>query len=250
MEVQLSMAKNNPGYYAVIPADVRYDDQLPPNAKLLYGEISALLNDEGYCFASNQYFADLFKVTTRTITDLIGKLQEQQHISVEIVRNDKGKVVRREIRCTVSMRHAHPVEENFYTPRKSFPEGIEKNFQYTNTSNTNLNVHNTPASSVTEEQPRQKDPFDIFWAAYPRKVDKKKARKAFEKVKVPVETLLSALEVQKQSPQWVKDGGAYIPHPTTWLNGERWADDVKAAPAPAPPAAAAAPDGPSPYRRL
>ena len=55
------MEERKPGYYAIIPSDVRYDDSIPPNAKLLYGEISALIGAEGYCFASNDYFAELYK---------------------------------------------------------------------------------------------------------------------------------------------------------------------------------------------
>lgn len=69
--------------------------------------------------------------------------------------------------------------------------------------------------------------FDKFWSAYPRKAgSKQKARQAFEKVDVPLEVLLRAIETQKRSPQWTKDGGQYIPHPTTWLNGRRWEDDI------------------------
>ena len=54
------MDEARPGYYAVIPADVRYDDRIPPNAKLLYGEISALIGAEGYCYASNGYFMKIY----------------------------------------------------------------------------------------------------------------------------------------------------------------------------------------------
>ena len=243
------MAKQKPGYYAVIPAEVRYDAKLPSNAKLLYGEISALLNDEGYCYASNQYFADLFELTTRTVSDLVAKLQDRGHISVVIRHNDKGKVVRREIRCTVSLRHAQPVEEIFHTPRKNLPGGIEENFQYTNTSNTNLNIPRDAQVAVSggneQGQATAPDPFDVFWAAYPLKKSKKDARKAFAKVKAPLDMLLAALERQKKTPDWTKDGGRYIPYASTWLNGERWEDEVQGGTAPAAPD-----EGSGVYKRL
>ena len=69
--------------------------------------------------------------------------------------------------------------------------------------------------------------FDVFWDAYPKKVGKAQAKKSFAKVKVPLQTLLSAIEVQKQSTQWQKDGGQYIPNPATWLNQGRWEDELQ-----------------------
>jgi hypothetical protein len=69
--------------------------------------------------------------------------------------------------------------------------------------------------------------FDQFWAAYPRKVCKKAARKSFEKVDVPLETILTALEQHKKSAQWNKDKGQFIPHPATWLNNARWEDELE-----------------------
>lgn len=68
--------------------------------------------------------------------------------------------------------------------------------------------------------------FAAFWSAYPRKVNKQGAMKAFGKINVPVEVLLKALENHKRSAQWVKDGGEFIPHPTTWLNQRRWEEDL------------------------
>ena len=72
--------------------------------------------------------------------------------------------------------------------------------------------------------------FDRFWAAYPRHEGKQNARKAFDKLKPDedlLKTMLDALEKQKKSAQWTEDGGQYIPHPATWLNGKRWEDETK-----------------------
>lgn len=81
-----------------------------------------------------------------------------------------------------------------------------------------------------ENKKEKESSFDRFWSAYPRKVGKGEARKAFAKIKgVPVDTMIQAVEKQKQSTQWQRDGGQYIPHPATWLNQERWEDEVTTA---------------------
>lgn len=71
-------------------------------------------------------------------------------------------------------------------------------------------------------------PFERFWLAYPRKIGKADARKAFAKVKVPIETLLSAIEQQTRSEQWTRENGRFIPNPATWLNQGRWEDELAA----------------------
>lgn len=77
-----------------------------------------------------------------------------------------------------------------------------------------------------------KPAFETFWAAYPRHTNKATARKAWEKLRLTSQEyteLLAAIEAQKQSPQWQRDDGQYIPHPSTWLNQRRWEDELPAA---------------------
>lgn len=83
------------------------------------------------------------------------------------------------------------------------------------------------SENESESKSAREDAFDVFWAAYPRKVGKGAARKAFAKLSAAVFPLLvPAVEAQKLSAQWRKNGGEYIPNPATWLNQERWDDKL------------------------
>lgn len=85
------MEEQQKAYYAIIPAEVRYDEDLPPNAKLLYGEITSLCNEKGYCWASNQYFADLYKVSKITVSRWISTLNKKGYITIETLYKEGTK---------------------------------------------------------------------------------------------------------------------------------------------------------------
>lgn len=76
-----------PSYYAIIPAGVRYHRELKPAAKLLYGELTALCSVEGYCWASNAYFAEIYQATTRQVQRWIADLAKFGFIKVEVDQN-------------------------------------------------------------------------------------------------------------------------------------------------------------------
>ena len=75
-------------YFAIIPANVRYDDDLSANAKLLYGEITALCNEKGYCWASNDYFSQLYGKSKYTVSRWISSLSQKGYIQSEISKED------------------------------------------------------------------------------------------------------------------------------------------------------------------
>ena len=78
-----------PSYFAVIPANVRYDQELKPNEKLLYGEITCLTQKTGECWASNNYFAELYGVDKSTISRYISNLTNKGYIEVQVTRENK-----------------------------------------------------------------------------------------------------------------------------------------------------------------
>lgn len=95
---------------------------------------------------------------------------------------------------------------------------------YTNTkANTNTNTYTPPKS------PPGENGFAMFWAEYPKKVGKQAAYKTWSKLNPSDEltqTIIKAVEYQRSSEQWQKNGGQYIPNPATWLNQGRWEDEV------------------------
>lgn len=83
------MDGEKPNYYAVIPAEVRYDSDLRANEKILYGEISALLDKSGICYASNNYFAKLYEVDPSAISKWITHLKEKSYLEVDYLKQGK-----------------------------------------------------------------------------------------------------------------------------------------------------------------
>lgn len=88
----------NPNYYAIIPAEVRYDENLRANAKLLYGEITALTQKNGECWASNSYFAKLYNVDSSAISKWIKNLKDSGYITIEYIRADNKEIEKRLIK--------------------------------------------------------------------------------------------------------------------------------------------------------
>lgn len=89
--------KEQPNYYAIIPATVRYDTKLKCAEKLLYGEITALANKNGYCYAQNKYFADLYNVTIVSVSRWISHLKELGYIKTKVIRNKNKEIISRNI---------------------------------------------------------------------------------------------------------------------------------------------------------
>lgn len=105
----------NKSYYAVIPATVRYDERLKLLSRMLYGEITALSNEKGYCWASNAYFANLYNSSIRTIKSCISELRECGYITLELKYKENSKEVDQRI-IRISNNFHHPSEEIFTTP--------------------------------------------------------------------------------------------------------------------------------------
>lgn len=108
-------------YYAIIPANIRYDKDLTNGAKLLYGEITALCNEKGYCWATNAYFAELYGVSKVTISKWINQLVEKGYLSSEMVYKEGTKeILNRYLRILND-----PIKENFNTPiKENFKDNI------------------------------------------------------------------------------------------------------------------------------
>jgi hypothetical protein len=97
-----------PNYYAIIPANVRYSKELTPNSKLLYGEITALCNQQGFCWASNEYFAELYGKDIATISRWISALKNGGFISIKLdQKSTQKRKIYLENNVNTSMQKSH-----------------------------------------------------------------------------------------------------------------------------------------------
>lgn len=115
-------------YWSIIPAEVKYDEDLSPMAKLLFGEIASLCNERGYCWASNKYFAELYKSSKDSVSRWISELVKKEYVETEI--NAGGD---RQICLGVSAK---------------MPRGIGKNAEHNNKENNKENIPKFSAKNL------------------------------------------------------------------------------------------------------
>lgn len=224
---------SKPGYYAILPAAVRYDDRLRANGKLLYAEITALASRDGYCWADNKFFAENFAITECSVQTLLRQLEEYGYLTVEVVQKgnqnqpEKRRIwVQEALICSrINLRERGGAgEQNFRAHEQNFRTTINNNI-------INNNPPTPQGCGVVEDGGFYKaDRFDGFWKFYKSIVpkgrpvgDKKRAVKAWCRQKptdAEIAAMGAALKSAARGDDWKR--GVGIPHAATWLNQRRW----------------------------
>ena len=196
----MSNLENKKSYYAIIPADVRYDKSLKANAKLLYGEITALCNEKGYCWANNNYFSELYEVGAQTISRWISDLHNKGYIRVEILKTEGNQ---RHIWIT---QKAIPLAENDNTLLIKNAIPIAEKSKHNNTSNSTSNNTNISIEQVNK-----------LWSLYPKKKGKGTAitkipklikKYGYEQIERCIQRY--TLETKDKDMQYIKEGSTFF----------------------------------------
>lgn len=221
------------GYYAIIPAIVRYDNHLNGNAKLLYGELTALANEKDYCWATNQYFANLYNVSKRTIISWLKQLEERNYIKMQIFYKPNSKMVDRRhiyiLPYPTDTEFYTPSEENFITYGKNHQEGDEENFTTPSEENfteNNTLINNTKNIYSVEQSSTMSELFEKVWKTYPKKTNKKKAKEQFLKKIKSDEGFERFKTGYKAYLKYIKLNDWYHPQELfRWIRDERFNDE-------------------------
>ncbi len=209
-----------PSYYSIITANVRYDNRLTDSEKLLFAEITSLSNKYGYCTATNSYFARLYEVVKETISRRISNLTKYGYLKIETVKDGKQIKQRKMYPLTQS---SIPIDVKINTPiDNSVNTPIDVNVKENNTSiNTtsinNINRTDNSATDVTRER------FEEWWEFYDKKLDKKKAFSLFKSAlkEHEFETIMNGT---KEYLKTITDK-QYQKYPKTFLSQESYLND-------------------------
>lgn len=142
------MEEQQKAYYAIIPANVRYDKDLAPNAKLLYGEITALCNEKGYCWASNQYFAELYGVSVLSVKRWVNSLVTKGYVYRTLTYKPNSKEVDKRILSIDS-----GIKIDTTSVQKCYDPSIKSDTSSSikNDTDNNTNINNTFNNTYKEK---------------------------------------------------------------------------------------------------
>ena len=199
------------GKFTQIPNSWARDERLGYRAR---GILLLLMSHQDGWKISLEHLANDGPDGITAVRTAIEQLQECGYLKRNQIRNERSQIEGSEWILSDPFERDEPQLENLML------ENLEENLMSENLTlkNTRLKEHN---------RKQILDAFDLFWEIYPRKVGKGAAAKSFEKAakKTDPELILEAVRVwiQKPLPEM-----QYIPHPATWLNQERWHDDLNA----------------------
>lgn len=209
-----------PSYYSIITANVRYDNRLTDSEKLLFAEITSLSNKYGYCTATNSYFARLYEVVKETISRRISNLTKYGYLKIETVKDGKQIKQRKMYPLTqssipIDVKINTPIDNSVNTPIDANVK--ENNTSINNTSINNINRTNNSATDVTRER------FEEWWKLYDKKLDKKKAFSLFKSAlkKHEFETIMNGTREYLKT---ITDK-QYQKYPKTFLSQESYLND-------------------------
>ncbi len=250
-----------PSYWAVVPAPVRYDESIPPNAKILYAEISSLTHKTGYCFADDDYFHRVFGFSLRTIRRLLDALNAAGYIRLVVKRGPNNAIEGRRIYAGIN-----PLGDTEIGFDKNVKTGENADSVLTKLSTGSDKIVKTTIvkQEILSESPlnppkgkarRKRNPalkdkpdwkpdrFAGLREFYPKGYckDKQAEIRAWDKLRLSdeeIDVLAKGLTRMKEDPEWKR--GIGIPHLSTFLNQQRWRDAEQFTPESekkAPPAA-------------
>ena len=214
------MSAEKRSYYCIIPADVLDDERIPDGAKLLYGEITALCSEKGYCFASNEYLASRRHTSVPTLKRWLNNLIDGGYLKREIVYGDDKKTVNER---RLYLREAY-LGSQMNPPRfkNEPPLGSQMNPPRFKNELDNNTVNNT-VNIYTPE-------FEKFWETYPRKVVKREAFKHWNarlKEGVTVDELMTCTSNYCKQIQADHTEEKYIKYPSGFLGKDRYFEQFK-----------------------
>jgi hypothetical protein len=196
------------------------DPDLSTNEKVMLVEINSLDSEDRGCFARNAHFAKFFSLSISRVSEVINSLARRGYIAIEEVREDG--VTERRIRMLRDL--SAPPSENRRVQETPTPPS--ENTKAPNKERGTDEV-NTPKPPKGGKGLGPHPFFEEFWAQYPNRSAKKTASARFSRInpdRALLDRMLAALAQQKTTDQWIR---GFIPHASTWLNQERWNDEVE-----------------------
>lgn len=239
------MKVEKPNYYSITPAVVRYDKSLPMGARFMYGEITALTKKDGYCWAGDAYFAELYEVKKATIQNWLRALEQKGYITRERVYKDGTKQIKnRYIKIfdtpmqnnlgTYTKNFDNPAQNNLGTYAKNIENPMQNNLRDSITSTTTSNNTNINKDRAKPPKPvAHRDQFESLWTLYPNKKGKETAWKSYsssiksgvtdDDIRQGINNYLAEIKAKGTPKRYIKHGG-------TWFRQKGWEDEYDTTP--------------------